>query len=113
MLPSFCRETVELMRPKAVEARGTVEHASGEYEPAGELAGCCVQMQSQSTKRGEPRTLNVESDATLFAPPGAAIEEGFLAKTSMGEFVVDGVMPRVSPTGAVSHVECSLTAWKG
>lgn len=113
MLPSFCTESVEVLRPKTKEQRGTVEYVAGEYEPAGTVAGCSVQMQSDSTSRGEPRTLNVQSDATLFAPPGANLEEGFVVKTSMGDFVVDGVMPRVSPTGAVSHTECALMRWKG
>lgn len=111
-LPSFCRETVTVLRAPLVDQRGTkvrdwanaVEHYA---------TGCCVQFASTSTDRGEPREA-VSDAATLFAPSGADIMAGDRIATSMGEFAVEGhPMPRVSPTGAVSHVECSLAWWEG
>lgn len=111
-LPSFCRETVTVLRAPLVDQRGTkvrdwtkaVEHF---------VTGCSVQFGSTSTDRGEPRDA-VSSSAVLYAPPGADIKAGDRVSCAYGEFSVEGEpMPRVSPTGAVSHVECSLARWEG
>ena len=111
-LPSFCRETVAVLRAPLVDQRGTkvrdwtkaVEHF---------VTGCSVQFSSTSTDRGEPRDA-VSSSATLYAPPGADVATGDRVSCAFGEFWVEGQpMPRVSPTGAVSHVECPLARWEG
>lgn len=111
-LPSFCRETVTVLRAPLVDQRGTkVRDWSQAVEHY--VTGCSVQFASTMTNRGEPREA-VSDTATLFAPPGADIKAGDRLSTSMGEFAVEGhPMPRVSPTGAVSHVECSLAWWGG
>lgn len=112
MLPSFCRETVTVLRAPLSEARGTRERdwsrAASHY-----VTGCSVQFGSTATARGEPRDA-VSSAAALYAPPGADLRAGDRIETSMGPFSIEGEpMPRVSPTGAVSHVECSLARWEG
>lgn len=111
-LPSFCREAVTVLRAPLVDQRGTKvrdwSQAKSHY-----VNGCSVQFASTMSNRSEPREA-VSDTATLFAPPGADVKAGDRLSTSMGEFVVEGhPMPRVSPTGAVSHVECSLAWWEG
>lgn len=112
MLPSFCRETVEVWRAPLAESRGT-EERDWKRAASHSVAGCSVQFASTSTDRGEPRDA-VSSSATLYAPPGADVATGDRVSCALGEFWVEGQpMPRVSPTGAVSHVECSLSRWMG
>lgn len=111
-LPSFCRETVRVLRAPLVDRRGTKVRDWAAAEER-EIAGCSVQFGSTSTDRGEPREA-LSSSATLYAPPGADVEAGDRVSCAFGEFWVEGrPMPRVSPTGAASHVECALSRWEG
>lgn len=111
-LPSFCRETVEVLRALPVASRGAQER-DWLQATSHDVAGCSVQFGSTSTDRGEPREA-VSSSAVLYAPPGADVKAGDRVSCAYGEFSVEGEpMPRVSPTGAVSHVECSLARWEG
>ena len=111
-LPSFCRDTVEVLRAPLVASRGTQER-DWSQAVAHDVVGCSVQFGSTSTDRGEPRDA-VSSSAVLYAPPGADVKAGDRVSCAHGEFSVEGEpMPRVSPTGAVSHVECSLARWEG
>lgn len=111
-LPSFCRETVTVLRAPLFDSRGSTER---DWARAArhEVAGCSAQFGSTSSDRGEPREATSDS-ATLYAPPGADILPEDRVACSLGEFCVEGTpMPRVSPTGSVSHVECGLSRWKG
>ena len=111
-LPSFCREAVKVSRAPLIDQRGTKARDWANAEEHG-LAGCSVQFGSTSTDRGEPREA-VSSAATLYAPPGADVEAGDRVSCALGEFWIEGrPMPRVSPTGATSHVECPLSRWEG
>lgn len=112
MLPSFCTETVSVVRAPLVSVRGTEERDWSASE-AHEVAGCSVQFDSTATDRSDARA-SVSDAATLYAPPGADVAEGDRIRCDLGTFEVNGTpMPRRSPTGAVSHVECQLTRWKG
>lgn len=111
-LPSFCKETIQVSRAPLVRSRGTSERdwASAKTH---EVAGCSVQFGSTSTDRTDPRDA-IDSTAALFAPPGADILAGDRIACASGVFAVQGEpMPRTSPTGAVSHVECALERWEG
>lgn len=112
-LPSFCSDSVTVVRAPLRESRGT---STRDWSSATrkEIEGCSVQFGSTSTGRADERELAVSDAATLFAPPGADIEPGDRIECAFGAFEVDGSpMPRTSPTGAASHVECSLSRWRG
>ena len=111
-LPSFCRETVAVLRAPLVDSRGTVER---DWARAAShvVRGCSAQPSSTSTGRGEPRSA-VSEDAVLFAPPGSDVMEGDRVTCRLGTFVVDGEpMAWESPTGAVSHLRAALRSWRG
>lgn len=111
-LPSFCRDAVVVLRAPLVDRRGAKERDWGSSS-SHEVAGCSVQIGSTSTDRGDPRE-SVSSAATLYAPPGADIAAGDRISCASGTFSVEGIpMPRTSPSGAVSHVECQLSRWEG
>lgn len=111
-LPSFCNQTVTVRRAPMEALRGTAERDWSKAE-SHDIAGCSVQFASTSTDRGEPREA-VSSAATLYAPPGADVRAGDRISCEFGEFAVEGrPMPRISPTGAASHVECPLAWWEG
>lgn len=113
MLPSFCREAITVSRAPLALSRGASERDWGSADKR-YVTGCSVQFSGTSANRGEARSGATSSDAVLFAPPGADIRAGDRIECTAGEFAVEGEpMPRTSPTGAVSHVECPLSRWRG
>lgn len=112
MLPSFCNESVVIVRAPIVDMRGTqcpdwahaTEHA---------VRGCHVAPSSTSSQRGEARE-PLASDAVLYAPEGADIDPRDRVRWRGGLYEVDGrPMPRTSPTGRVSHTVVPLKRWEG
>lgn len=111
-LPSFCSETVSVLRAPLSDVRGTKERDWSRASAHG-VEGCSVQPASTSTDRGDAR-MSASESVTVYAPPGADIEEGDRIVCRLGEFAVDGIPQRwESPTGAVSHTVVQASRWRG
>ena len=113
MLPSWCDDTVTVLRAPMVERRGTTVPDWGNAT-SHVVGGCSLQEGSTATTFGEGQRDPSESDATLLTPVGADIKDG--DRVSMGGRIweVSGVPNDVrSPTGATSHRRASLKQWRG
>ena len=112
MLPSFCRDEVEVMRAPMRDERGT-PCADWGAATVRRVGGCAVQPSTTSSGRGEAREA-VSCDAVLYAPPGSDIAAHDRVRWHGITYEVEGApMERESPTGAVSHVEARLKRWEG
>ena len=116
MLPSFCHDTVTVVRPASRESRGTVvtDWANAQSHV---LSGCSVQAPTTSMDMDGRRQTALAG--TLYAPPFSDVAAGDRIEWTdpMGgehAFLVDGEpMPWESPTGRVSHVQADLIEWRG
>lgn len=112
MLPSWCKTTVTVSRAPYVESRGT-RVRDWPHATEHEVTGCSLQPASSSTAWADQRQ-PVTYDATLYAPPGADLEDGDRVTVSGATYAVDGApMPWASPTGSVDHVTANLATWRG
>lgn len=112
MLPSFCRDEVEVLRAPMRDERGT-PCADWGAAAVHRVGGCAVLPSTTSTRRGEAREA-VSCDAVLYAPPASDIAARDRVRWRGSLYDVEGApMPRESPTGAVSHVEARLKRWEG
>ncbi len=112
MLPSFCRETVEVTRATLRRLRGTSERDWADAETHA-VAGCMVSPASTSDDVNNARP-GLSLSATLYAPPGADIAAQDRVKCRLGLFrVVGEPMAVESPTGRLSHVRCDLERREG
>ena len=112
MLPSWCRESVTVLRAPQASSRGTRVR---DWSSAGRhvVRGCSLQPGATSTAWGDPRQTSTVR-ATLYAPPGADIEDGDRVTVDGHDYCVDGAPVSVrSPTGAASHVVCNLVDGRG
>ena len=113
MLPSWFNESVTVERAPWASVRGTTERDWANATPH-TVGGCHVQPSGGGMEFGELRAQAVESDATLYAPPGADVQAGDRITCEMGTFIVDGdPKPWRSPTGGVSNVQAKLKTWRG
>lgn len=112
MLPSFCRDTIEVLRANLVESRGSkVRDWSDPTHIT--VKGCSVQP-STTSRDFDGRTTQVTEEWTLYAPPNADIAAGDRIEWQGLTFEVNGApMPWSSPTGRVSHVYARLSEWRG
>lgn len=112
MLPSFCRETVTVIRAALKDSRGTkvLDWQNATRTP---LDGCSVQP-GDTSRDFDGRTVQVSEDWTLYAPPGSDVKAGDRIEWEGTTFEIDGVpMPWKSPTGRVSHMWAKLKEWRG
>lgn len=111
MLPSWCTDTVTIIRPSGTTQRGTTvpdwTNARRTLVP-----GCSLQEDATSEDR-DGRTATMLG-CTLFLPPGTDIRAGDRVGFGGTTYVVQGE-PKVrrSPTGSVSHVQAQLAVWRG
>ena len=112
MLPSWCSETVTVLRAP-IATRGGRSERDWSQAAQHAVAGCSVQPGGTSTGFGTVDAVST-ADATLYAPPGADVDEGDRVVAASGTYVVDGI-PYAwnSPTGRVSHVQARLRKWEG
>lgn len=116
MLPSWCNDTVTVIRPAWKESRGTkiADWASAKRHT---VTGCSLQIGTTSSDRDGRQ--QAELSATLYLPEGADVKRGDRIEWEDGtgethDFVVEGMsMPWRSPTGRLSHVQARLSEWRG
>ena len=110
MLPSFCNDVVTVDRAPLVEVRGTFE-PDWEHPVSVEVAGCSFQPVQGSTAWTDPRQA-VTVRATLYMPPNADVKAGDRITYQGNQYAIDGApLPWKSPTGRVSHIQCTLIDW--
>lgn len=116
MLPSWCRDSVTVVRPAAMTSRGTTI-PDWENATTHALNGCSVQLPNTSMAlNGREQTA---LRGTLYAPPASDVRAGDRIDWTdqmsvIHRFLVDGEpMPWTSPTGCVTHVQARLAEWRG
>lgn len=111
MLPSWCAETITVLRAPTVSARGT-QVADWAHAVPHTVAGCSVQVSSTSMDL-DGRT-ETEQSGIVYAPPGADIKAGDRITAAAGTYLVDGdPMPWRSPTSRVSHLQVRIVRYRG
>lgn len=112
MLPSWCNQTVTVMRAPYVTQRGTKVRDWANAQPH-VVGGCSLQEGSTSTDWPTIRQAD-ESDATLYAPLGADVQADDRVSLGGRTWSVNGVPRQMqSPLGITSHVEAPLKEWRG
>ena len=111
MLPSWCNDVLTILRPTLVESRGTTV-PDWTRATSTDVAGCSVQTPST----GEDRDGRTATDlmGTAYLPPGTEIHAGDRIVYEGVTYSVEGEPMRwKSPTGRVSHIQASISVWRG
>ena len=112
MLPSWCSDTVTVLRAPLV-TNGTRTERDWTDAQGHAITGCSVQPAGTSSDFGTVDAV-ANADATLYAPPSADIAEGDRVAFAGATYVVDGIPYEwKSPTGRVSHLQARLRKWAG
>lgn len=111
MLPSFCQESITVLRAQTVTDRGS-EIKDWSNAESFIVSGCSVQISSSDfSYLGRE---NNHDTFTLYAPMNADIQAEDRVIYNGETYLISSV-PYVwkSPTGSTSHLECSIERWVG
>ena len=110
-LPTFCRDSITVVRPGIKKSRGTVIK---DWDTATEHVIKNVSVQATSSNTTYDTREGVVIRATAYLPPNSDIAAGDLVKWHGYTFAIDGdPLPVYSPTGALNHVKATLIDWRG
>ena len=111
MLPTFCTETITVLRAPTKEERGSSVRSWADAA-SHTVAGCSIQA-SSATGTIEEREGASETWAIL-APPNADIRKGDRVECSAGKLAIVGEPYQVrGATGMLSHTVASAGRWDG
>lgn len=111
MMPSFCQDSVKILRAPLVDERGTkVRNWTNATEHT--IYPCSVQPASTSAYLADRENLHIKM--TLYAESNADIKKFDRVVFNDETFEIDGA-PYIwkSPSGATSHKICSLISTDG
>ena len=114
MLPSWCNDSVTVVRAPIVTERGR-EQRDWANARRFVVRGCSLQPSTTETSFDGARRDPSESTATLICPYGADVSKGDRVIDADGRsWLVDGVPMGVrSPTGMASNLKVTLREWRG
>jgi hypothetical protein len=112
MIPSWCQQTIKIIRPGTKTERGSVvpdwEHAS---EPV-TVSGCSVQPASTSLSL-DGRVLGMSDGWTAYLPEGTDVRAGDHIVFEGNTYEIQGE-PRVwTAPFTRSHIQLNLMRWEG
>ena len=112
MLPSFCSQSITIIRPGTKEVRGSIVPDWENTAQPVVVGGCSVQPASSSLSL-DGRVLGISDAWTAYLPEGTDVKAGDHILFDGNTYEISGE-PRVW-TGAFtrSHIQLNLTRWEG
>lgn len=113
MLPSFCKQSITIIRPGTKTLRGsTVPDWNNASDPV-TVSGCSVQPASTNLDENG-RVLGISDGLTAYIPNGTDVQAGDHIVYDGETYEINGE-PRVwtSPTGMNNHILLNLVRYSG
>ena len=110
-LPSFSTDTITIIRPTIKTERGTQFY---DWDNAAriDVDGCNVQP--MNTVLNQQERFAVDTTYTLLCPPETEIYFYDRVEYQGEQYTINGKPFLLkSPSGAVSHIKCTLEVWNG
>lgn len=112
MLPSFCQQSITVIRPGTKTLRGSTV-PDWENSKSTTLGGCSVQPATSSLDT-DGRVLGIEDGLTVYVPNGSDVQAGDRIEYDGETYEIYGE-PRVwvSATGLRNHIQLNLRRYVG
>lgn len=113
MLPSFCQQSVTIVRPSTTTSRGSTIFDYNTPTKSTTVSGCSVQP-AATTLNEDGRVLGISDGMTAYLPNGTDVLAGDHIIYDGETFEIMGE-PRVwvSPTGIRDHILLNLKRYSG
>lgn len=113
MLPSFCKQTIVVIRPGVKESRGSsIPDWSPEKITKKTINGCSVQPASTSLSM-DGRVLGISEGWTAYLPEGSDVQAGDHIEFEGETYVINGEPKKWTGAFTRSNIQLNLVRWEG
>ena len=111
MLPSFCKQSIVVVRPGTKTSRGsTIPDWSTATRRT--IVGCSVQPASTSLSM-DGRVLGISEGWTAYLPEDADVQAGDHIEFDGGTYVINGEPKKWTGAFTRSNIQLNLVRWEG
>lgn len=112
MLPSFCNQTVDIVRPKkTINSRGS-EIPDWTSTTKTTVTGCSVQPASTGLSQ-DGRVLGLSDGLTAYLPEGVDVQAGDHIEFDGNTYEINGEPRKWTGPLRTSHIQLNLVRWEG
>ena len=112
MLPSFCKQTITVVRPGTKEVRGSTVPDYDNPISETEVSGCSVQPASASLSE-DGRVLGISEGYTAYVPITADVKAGDHIVFEDETYEINGPPKHWVGVSYVEHYVLNLIRWEG
>ena len=112
MLPSWCSQTLTIVKPGATTSRGSTVYDWEHPVSSTGIAGCSVQPASTGLSQ-DGRVLGIYDGWTAYIPEGADVKAGDHIEFEGETYAINGEPRKWTGPSKTSHIQLSLVRWEG
>lgn len=112
MLPSWCSQTVTIVKPGTTTSRGSTVYDWEHPVSSTDIAGCSVQPASTGLSQ-DGRVLGINQGWTAYIPEGTAVSAGDHVEFEGETYAINGEPRKWTGPSKTSHIQLNLVRWEG
>ena len=112
MLPSWCSQTLTIVKPGTTTSRGSTVYDWEHPASSTDIAGCSVQPASTSLSQ-DGRILGIADGWTAYVPEGTDVKAGDRIEFDGQIFEINGEPRKWTGPSRTSHIQLNLVRWEG
>lgn len=112
MLPSWCSQTLTIVKPGTTTSRGSTVYDWEHPVSSTDIVGCSVQPASTGLSQ-DGRVLGIYDGWTAYVPEGADVKAGDHIEFEGETYAINGEPRKWTGPSRTSHIQLNLVRWEG
>lgn len=112
MLPSWCSQTITIVKPGTATSRGSTVYDWEHPVSSTDIAGCSVQPASTGLSQ-DGRVLGIYDGWTAYIPEGTDVKAGDHIEFEGETYAINGEPRKWTGPSRTSHIQLNLVRWEG
>lgn len=112
MLPSWCSQTLTIVKPGTTTSRGSTIYDWEHPVSSTNIAGCSVQPASAGLSQ-DGRVLGIHDGWTAYIPEGTDVKAGDHIEFEGETYAINGEPRKWTGPSRTSHIQLNLVRWEG
>ena len=112
MLPSWCSQTITIVKPGTTTSRGSTVYDWEHPVSSTNIAGCSVQPASTGLSQ-DGRVLGINQGWTAYIPEGTDVKAGDHIEFEGETYAINGEPRKWTGPSKTSHIQLNLVRWEG
>lgn len=112
MLPSWCSQTLTIVKPGTTTSRGSTVYDWEHPVSSTDITGCSVQPASAGLSQ-DGRVLGIYDGWTAYIPEGTDVKAGDHIEFEGETYAINGEPRKWTGPSKTSHIQLNLVRWEG